>query len=325
MTAPARDLAVPGRASRTMSDASHTVGGMKGSGRDARRHLEPLFGDEFLSDRGERQQWTTRAGTVVSAPSRARPSSPAATSSLPWAFSCPLPGASGPDIRWDLLGVFDLETTGIDVREDRIVSAHVGLLDGSGAVLRQTTWLADPGIAIPEGASAVHGITTDVARRDGRAAREVVAEIVEELRRLFAAGVPVVAYNAPFDFSMLKYEALRHGLPPILDPSPVIDPLVVDKTFDRYRSGKRTLDAVAAHYDVPLDNAHDASADAIAAGRVAQAIAARFHDRLPESTAELHTSQVSWARAQAASLTEYFIRIGRISASEPLDGAWPIR
>lgn len=90
-----------------------------------------------------------------------------------------------------------------------------------------------------------------------------------------------------------------------------------------YRRGKRTLEVVAAHYAVPLDGAHEASADAIAAGRVAQALARRFD--LPPSPAELHTRQVSWARAQAASLTEYFISVGRLDPEETLDGSWPVR
>ncbi|HWI30901.1 MAG TPA: 3'-5' exonuclease [Microbacterium sp.] len=224
-----------------------------------------------------------------------------------------------------VVGVFDLETTGIDVTEDRIVTAHVGLLDSSGTVIRARDWIADPGIEIPTGATAVHGITTARARAEGRPAGEVIAEVAGALRALFAAGIPVVAYNAPYDFSLLKYESLRHGIPPIVDPSPVIDPLVVDKTFDRYRKGKRTLDVVAAHYAVLLEGAHDASADAIAAGRVAQAIAQRFADVLPPTADELHTRQISWARAQAASLTEYFISIGRLDPDDELDGSWPIR
>ncbi|SDH01527.1 exonuclease domain-containing protein [Microbacterium sp. 77mftsu3.1] len=219
------------------------------------------------------------------------------------------------------LGVFDLETTGIDVRSDRIVSAHVGVLDASGAVIDARTWLADPGVEIPAGATAVHGITTERARTEGRPAAEVVAEVTATLRDLFAAGIPVVAYNAPFDFSLLKYEGIRHGVAPIESPSPVIDPLVVDKTYDRYRRGKRTLEVVAAHYFVALEGAHDAAADAIAAGRVAQAIAARFD--LDVSAHDLHTQQVAWARAQAESLTEYFVRIGRLDAD--VDGSWPIR
>lgn len=221
------------------------------------------------------------------------------------------------------VGVFDLETTGVDVTVDRVVSAHVGILDHRGGVVSARTWLADPGIEIPAGATAVHGITTERARTEGRPAREVVAEVVDELRALFDAGIPVVAYNAPYDFSLLKHEAIRHGVAPIVAPSPVIDPLVLDKAMDRYRRGKRTLEVVAAHYAVTLEGAHDAAVDAIAAGRVAQALAGRFS--LPESLDELHTQQIAWARTQAESLTEYFVRIGRIDPAESLDGSWPIR
>ncbi|WP_396652464.1 exonuclease domain-containing protein [Microbacterium radiodurans] len=222
-----------------------------------------------------------------------------------------------------LVGVFDLETTGVDVTSDRIVTAHVGLLDAEGGAVSAQTWLADPGVDIPDAAAAIHGITTERARCEGRPVGEVVSEVVTALRGLFDAGIPVVAYNAPFDFSLLKYEALRHGIEPILDPSPVIDPLVIDKRYDRYRRGKRTLAVVAEHYAVLLMGAHEAAADAIAAGRVAQVLATRFADGLPPSAAELHTRQIGWARAQAASLSEYFVSIGRLDAE--IDGAWPIR
>ncbi|WP_254359244.1 3'-5' exonuclease [Microbacterium hominis] len=236
----------------------------------------------------------------------------------------PLPLFATPD--WvRVVGVFDLETTGVDVTRDRVVTAHVGLLDATGRAIRSQDWLADPGVEIPAGATAVHGITTTRARAEGRPAREVVEQVVHALRGLLDAGIPVVAYNAPYDFSLLKHEAVRHGIPPIIDPFPVIDPLVVDKRYDRYRRGKRTLDVVAAHYAVRLDAAHEASADAVAAGRVAQALAERYAPWLPESARELHTQQVAWARAQAASLTEYFVRIGRIDPDDEVDGRWPIR
>lgn len=236
----------------------------------------------------------------------------------------PLPLFQRPE--WvDVVGVFDLETTGVDVRSDRVVTAHVGLLDASGEVIRARDWLADPGIDIPEGATAVHGITTMRARTEGRPAGEAVAEIVEALRALLDAGIAVVAYNAAYDFSLLKYEALRHGIPPLVSPAPVIDPLVLDKRCDRWRRGKRTLEVVAAHYAVRLGSAHEASSDAIAAGRVAQALAERYAAWLPTTATELHTSQIAWARAQAASLTDYFIRIGRIDPDDPIDGTWPVR
>jgi DNA polymerase-3 subunit epsilon len=200
------------------------------------------------------------------------------------------------------------------------------VLDADGNVIDARDWLADPGIEIPAGAAAIHGISTERARADGAPAPRVVAEVVEALCALFDAGIPVVAYNAPFDFSLLKNEAVRHGVAPIHAPSPVIDPLVVDKTYDRYRRGKRTLSVVAAHYAVSLDAAHEACADAVAAGRVALALAEKFGPWMPPTLDELHTRQISWARAQAASLTEYFIKVGRLDATDaPLDGAWPIR
>ena len=57
------------------------------------------------------------------------------------------------------VGVFDLETTGIDVEKDRVVTAHVGLLDADGREIAARDWLSDPGVPIPEGATAVHGVT----------------------------------------------------------------------------------------------------------------------------------------------------------------------
>ncbi|MFT4156636.1 MAG: exonuclease domain-containing protein [Microbacterium sp.] len=221
------------------------------------------------------------------------------------------------------VGVFDLETTGVDVETDRVVTAHVGLLDARGAVIESKDWLADPGIAIPEGASAVHGVTTEHARTHGTHASVVVAEVTGALRALLSEGIPVVAYNAAYDFSLLMHEARRHNVTPLLDPAPIIDPLVIDKAFDRYRRGKRTLEAVAEHYAVPLESAHEASLDAIAAGRLAQALARQFP--LPENLAVLHKQQIDWARTQAAGLTEYFIRIGKLQPHEVLDGSWPVR
>ena len=76
------------------------------------------------------------------------------------------------------LGVFDLETTGIDVESARIVTAHVGLLDETGQVLHRRDWILDPVVEIPAEATAVHGITTERARQDGMdAARGIAAAI----------------------------------------------------------------------------------------------------------------------------------------------------
>ena len=224
----------------------------------------------------------------------------------------------------DRLTVFDLETTGVDVETARIVSACVAVLDAAGAVVARWDWLADPGIPIPDGAAAVHGISTERARAEGRPAAQVVAEIAQTLRVLFDTGSPLVVYNAPYDLSLLDRETRRYGLPPLEVPDAVIDPLVIDKALDRYRKGKRTLEAAAAFYGVTLDDAHDAGSDAIAAGRVAQAQVTRFADDLGIGIAELHGRQRSWCAAQAASFQDYMrSRRGEPDFVAPSD--WPVR
>jgi DNA polymerase III subunit epsilon len=203
------------------------------------------------------------------------------------------------------LAVFDLETTGIDVETSRIVTANVSILDELGQVVDRHDWIADPGVEIPEGASAVHGITTEEARAVGRRAADVVDEVVFTLRTVMSDSYAVVAYNAPYDFTLLDRECHRHGIRPLGQPGPVVDPLVIDRRVDRYRKGKRTLTAATGHYGVTLTDAHNAGADAIAAGRVALALAERYAADLAFDARALHREQIAWHDEQCASFEEY--------------------
>jgi DNA polymerase-3 subunit epsilon len=226
---------------------------------------------------------------------------------------------------WDTrLAVFDLETTGVDTDTSRIVSACIAVLEPDGSLHQQWNWLADPEVEIPEGASAVHGISTELARAEGRTAETVAGEITATIRTLLALGIPLVVYNAPYDLSLLDRECRRHHIEPLGSPFPVIDPLVIDKAVDRFRKGKRTLVAAAERYGVNLDDAHDAAADAIAAGRVAQAIARTFPDEVDVSFADLHGRQQIWYAEQAASFQQY-IREVKGDQDYVAESAWPLR
>ena len=218
--------------------------------------------------------------------------------------------------------VFDLETTGVDVEHDRVVTAHVGRLDGSGVLVERVDWLVNPGVAIPAGASAVHGISTEHAQANGIPAAEAVADIVSVLRGYAEAGMPIVAYNAAYDFSLLDREARRYGIEPFV-PERVIDPLVIDKAVDRYRKGKRTLTVACAHYGVVLEGAHEASADAVAAGRLALALAAAFPELATLSLAELHAKQELWSREQAESFAKW--RQSQGDSAFRAELGWPVR
>jgi len=219
------------------------------------------------------------------------------------------------------LCVFDLETTGVNTDEDRIVTSFIGRIMRDGQVNGSYSWIVNPGVPIPEGASAIHGVTDEVAQRDGRDPADAVAEMLVVLRRSIAAGRPIVAYNASFDLSMLNAEARRYGLEPIADFGPVLDPYVIDKAIDKYRKGKRTLEVTSEFYGVLLEGAHDAEADAVATGRVCWAVLAKVE---AGDLQALHDQQVLWAAEQAASLQQY-LRRSNGDDSIVIDGAWPVR
>lgn len=222
----------------------------------------------------------------------------------------------------DRLGVFDVETTGVNVEAARIVSAHVGVLDEHGALVSYRDWLVDPGVEIPPQAQAVHGISTSRAREEGLTAAVAIAQIVASLAELFSDGVAVVAYNAPYDFTVLDRESRRYSLGGLADPSPIVDPLVIDRAVDKYRRGKRTLQLTCGYYGVGLDNAHDASDDAVAAGRLAQELARRF-PQLAVEAALLHEQQVTWSREQAEDFQAYMRRVKDPSFCSAV--GWPVR
>ena len=229
----------------------------------------------------------------------------------------PLPGWAS------ALGVFDLETTGIDTSTARIVTANVSLIDETGAVVERKDWIINPGVPIPEGAAAVHGITDERARRFGRPPGEVVAEILAAIRSVFLRGFPLVVYNAPYDMTLLAAEADRHRLWPLETTAPIVDPFVLDKEVDRFRKGKRTLTAATEVYGIALTDAHDAGADAIAAGRLAQSIARRYPGELGMEAHELHDAQVTWCADQAASFQAYMRE--KRDPDFTTSGSWPRR
>ncbi|MCH1883178.1 exonuclease domain-containing protein [Agrococcus sp. ARC_14] len=223
--------------------------------------------------------------------------------------------------RWiDRLVVFDLETTGVDPAEARIVTAYIGVLDASGRVIEERSWIVNPGIEIPEGSIAIHGITNARAQAEGADAAASVVEIRDVLAGHLAKGLAVCAFNAAYDVSLLDAECRRHGHEALV-VKPVIDPMILDRRLDKFRRGKRTLTVATEVYGVELLDAHDASADAIAAGKVAQAMAAKFAE-LRIDPISLHELTATWADEQAADFEAYR---RRTDPSFDAGRGWPLR
>lgn len=220
---------------------------------------------------------------------------------------------------------FDIESTGVNPHEDRIVTISLVAANATERTSTTDHWVLNPGVPVPQEAADIHGYTTERVQAEGVDPAPILETVANRLTDHMAAGLPVVAYNARYDCTMLNAELARHNLTPVTF-RPVVDPFVIDKHVDRYRRGKRTLTAAADHYNVALDGAHDAAADAIAAARLAWRLGG-----LPDLTAhtvdQLHVQQVEWAREQAESLREYFVNSGKMTADEAaqdVQTGWPV-
>ncbi|MEO6090729.1 MAG: exonuclease domain-containing protein [Umezawaea sp.] len=195
----------------------------------------------------------------------------------------------------------DLETTDIDPRRDRMVTAAIVTITpgrtGTRPQVDTRTWLADPGVEIPADATAIHGITTELARLEGRLAAEVIYEVVAALAEVWTPTTPLCAFNAAFDLTMLDAELRRHRGRSFPLSGPVVDPLCIDRQLDPQREGKRTLAAVCDHHQVRLENAHTSSGDAIAAARLAWRLAKVYPDAVGRIAPHvLHSHQARWYR-----------------------------
>lgn len=141
----------------------------------------------------------------------------------------------------------------------------------------------DPGCEVPEEAAEVHGLTTEIVREFGTPIDEAMPELLVRLAAVSRLGWPLVIYNARYDWTLLAAEVRRlfeAGRFRVARPPEfvLIDPLVLDCHLDRFRKGGRKLEAVARHYGVWRDGAHDALVDCVMAAGVARAIATRFEE-----------------------------------------------
>ncbi|KQO98800.1 exonuclease domain-containing protein [Leifsonia sp. Leaf264] len=223
----------------------------------------------------------------------------------------------------DRLTVFDTETTGVN-DTDRIVTAYIATIDRAGNVLEEHNFLLNPEMEIPQVAIDVHGVTNDIARTQGTNHKEGVAEITRLLKASSDAGIPITAFNGAFDVSITHRDAKRHGLDGIEDLGTMIDPFIIDKKLDQFRKGPRKLSNICKLYDVNLENAHTADADAIGAGLVAWKMLDKVAEKEGDLTMDqLQARQTRWAAKQAASLQAYFRNKG--AGNENIDWRWPLR
>jgi DNA polymerase-3 subunit epsilon len=158
------------------------------------------------------------------------------------------------DLRLNLqkpLIVFDIESTGVSVCNDRIVQLAIIKVNVDGSV-EEKCRLINPTIPIPKEASEIHGITDDMVKNEptfGQIAKGLVGYI---------GNSDLCGFNSNrFDVPLLLEEFHRAGVPFDMTNRKTID---VWKIFQKMEP--RNLSAAFRFYcGKKLENAHDALAD----------------------------------------------------------------
>jgi DNA polymerase III epsilon subunit-like protein len=113
---------------------------------------------------------------------------------------------------------FDVETTGTDKVNDRVVQIAWILADGNGQSLIERSFILKPdGYKIPQSVAKIHGITQEMADAKGVPRVPVMQEYV----RTAAESSLLVAHNIDFDIALVRSECRRLGLPRSFDSTPM--------------------------------------------------------------------------------------------------------
>ena len=195
----------------------------------------------------------------------------------------------------------DLETTGIDIKTDRIVQIGICKVSVEGVVTEWET-LVNPSVPIPKEASDVHGITDakintcqKCGMKSGDTDRHVglgehphaftPAPSFRAIAPMLAMGLEgcdLLGYNLGyFDVKLLAKEFNRVGI--AWTPGRIVDGF---KIFQRMFPRNLTA-AVREYLDTDLVGAHGALVDARAALLVVEAQMQR-HGELPRTVQGLH-------------------------------------
>ena len=182
----------------------------------------------------------------------------------------PMPNLNTPLDEFPILSL-DLETTGLDVVNDRIV--QIGAFSMQG-VRRESLPVLDclinPGVPIPAASTRIHGITdADVA--DSVAFNEIVSDLVNALE-----GRVVIGHHIEFDLAVLRHEAARAQLdwrdPPCLDLAMLAAALAPELP-------DHGMESVASWLGITVKGRHTAIGDSLAAADIFARLLPLLHER----------------------------------------------
>ena len=163
---------------------------------------------------------------------------------------------------------FDLETTGVSIATDRVVEISILKIMPNGNK-ESKTWLVNPEIEIPEGATEIHGITNEKVVTE-----PTFKELAPEIDKMIA-GCDLAGFNSNrFDIPLLAEELMRAGFDFDMNDRKAVDVQVIF-----HKKEQRTLSAGYQFYcGKELEGAHGAEADTNATYEILKAQLDKYDD-----------------------------------------------
>ncbi len=148
---------------------------------------------------------------------------------------------------------FDLETTGFNPRQDRVVQFALVGSDSDGSQISLQS-LVNPGCRIPVESSNVHGIFDEDVRN-----AVVFGEHLDSIFEMIEGSV-IVGHNViAFDWRFLEMECIRIGRE-VPSPLALVDTLELARTLGI--PGGHRLGVLCERFGISLERSHSADADA---------------------------------------------------------------
>ncbi len=202
------------------------------------------------------------------------------------------------------LTFFDLETTGTNVVQDRIVEISVVKLMPNGERIVKTNKI-NPTVPIPIETSLIHGIY-DKDVEDAPTFKNIAKSLAQFLEGSDLAGFNILKFDVP----LLVEEFLRAGVDFDVSRRKLID---AQKIF--HMMEKRTLSAAYKFYcGKSLDNAHSAEADTLATLEVLEAQVKKYNgeemvDNLGKSIGKIENDMAILHNLTASNMVDLAGRI----------------
>jgi len=161
----------------------------------------------------------------------------------------------------------DIEATGLDLIEDRIVEIGICVFDENG-ITEQYETLVNPKRVIPEETIKIHHITNDMVV-DQPSIEDILPHCLKMLK-----GHTIVGHGIAFDINMIAQEAKRHQIPCTIEKQTSIDTLRLARLYGD--SPTNSLEALRIHFNIEQEGAHRAMNDVIVNIAVYHQLAKQF-------------------------------------------------